>query len=104
MHPLVQLQPLGDRVVIEIDSPITQSGGGILLPESTDKKSQTGVVISAGPGRAMDNGSYSPMPVKVGDRVMFTKWAGVGMETFLAKDENLVLMRVDEILGIMPAQ
>jgi len=94
----ISLQPLGDRVVIERDEAETTTAGGIVLPDSAKDKPARGRVVSIGDGRLLDNGSRSPFQVKVGDRVLFRSYAG---ETFKIGDDELLLMREDEILAVL---
>jgi len=94
----ISLQPLGDRVVIERDEAETTTAGGIVLPDSAKDKPARGRVVSIGDGRLLDNGTRSPFQVKVGDRVLFRSYAG---ETFKIGDDELLLMREDEILAVL---
>ncbi len=93
----IKLQPLGDRVVVEREESESRTRGGIVLPDSAKDKPSRGKVISVGDGRLLDDGSRSAMQVKVGDRVIFSSYAG---ETFRVDDRELLLMREDEILAI----
>jgi len=94
----ISLQPLGDRVVIERDEAVTTTAGGIVLPDSAKDKPARGRVVSIGDGRLLDNGTRSTFQVKVGDRVLFRSYAG---ETFKIGDDELLLMREDEILAVL---
>ena len=93
-----KLQPLGDRVVVERAESEDTTAGGIVLPESAKDKPARGVVISVGPGRVLDDGSRSEMQVKVGEQVLFSSYAG---ESFTVGDEELLLMREDDILAVI---
>lgn len=72
----MQLKPLGDKVVLEVRDSEDKSTGGILLPDSAQKKPQEGVVVAIGPGKLLDNGERASMTVKVKDRVIFSKYGG----------------------------
>ena len=74
------LKPLADRVLVKVDTEETQTKGGILLPDTAQKKSQKGEVIAIGSGKMLDNGTRVPFEVKVGDRVLFAKYSGVDIE------------------------
>ena len=74
------LKPLADRVLIEVDVEETKTAGGILLPDTAQKKSQKGTVIAVGSGKVLDNGERLPFEVAVGDRVLFAKYSGVDIE------------------------
>ncbi len=94
----VQLQPLGDRVVVERDDAESKTAGGIVLPDSAKDKPARGKVVSVGEGRLLDDGSRGKMQVKVGDRVIFNSYSG---ESFKVGDDELLLMREDEILAVI---
>lgn len=93
-----RLIPLLDRVLIKrIEAP-TKSIGGILLPESSQSKLNEGVVIACGPGRRDKDGALLPMGVKVDDKVMLPQYGGNEVSI---EDEDLVLFRDDDILGVL---
>ncbi|MFO0914110.1 MAG: co-chaperone GroES [Pirellulales bacterium] len=94
----IKLQPLGDRVVVQRDESDEVTAGGIVLPDSAKDKPSRGRVISTGDGKLLQNGSRSKLQVKVGDRVIFHSYAG---ETFKVGDDELLLMREDEILAVL---
>ena len=94
----VKLQPLGDRVVVEREESEETTAGGILLPDTAQDKPSRGTVKSVGNGRLLDDGTRSPLQVKVGDRVLFTSYAP---ETVTLGDEELLLMREEDILAIV---
>ncbi len=72
----MQLQPLGDRLIVKAISEDEVTKAGIILPDTVDKeKPERGTVISIGPGKMMDDGKRMPMDVKVGDTVIFKKYA-----------------------------
>ena len=93
-----KLQPLGDRVVIEREISEETTAGGIVLPDSAKDKPARGVIVSVGDGRLRDDGSRSQFQVKPGDRVIFSSYAG---ETFNVEDQELLLMREDDILAVI---
>lgn len=70
------LKPLGDRVIIEVAKEEEKTIGGLVLASAAKEKPQTGKVIAVGEGTILDNGTKSPVPVKVGDVVLFEKYAG----------------------------
>jgi chaperonin GroES len=94
----VNLQPLGDRVVIQRDSSEDVTSGGIVLPESAKDKPARGTIVSVGDGRLLKDGSRSEFQVKKGDRVLFSTYGG---ENFEINDEEWLLMREDDILAII---
>jgi chaperonin GroES len=94
----LKLQPLGDRVVVQRDESEEKTAGGIVLPDTAKDKPARGKVVSVGNGRLLDDGTRSALQVKVGDRVIFSSYAG---ETFKVEDEELLLMREDDILAVI---
>jgi len=70
------LKQLGDRVLIEVSKEEEKTAGGFVLASAAKEKPQTGVVVAVGEGRVLDNGETAPVPVKVGDTVLFEKYAG----------------------------
>lgn len=94
----IKLQPIGDRVVIQREEAETTTAGGIVLPDSAKDKPARGKVVSLGDGRLLDDGSRSEFQVTVGDCVIFNSYAG---ETFNVGDDELLLMREDEVLAVV---
>lgn len=96
--PSIKLQPLGDRVVLEREASEETTAGGIVLPDSAKEKPARGTVVSVGDGRLLDDGSRSTMQVKVGDRVLFSSYAG---DPIKVGDDEYLLLREDEILAVL---
>jgi chaperonin GroES len=96
----VKLQPLGDRVVVQREESESKTAGGIVLPDSAKNKPARGKVVSIGDGKLLDNGKRSKSQVKVGDRVLFTSYAGE-VVPFSTNDQELLLMREDDILAVI---
>jgi len=94
----VRVQPLGDRVVVKREAAEEVTAGGIVLPDSAKDKPARGTIVSVGDGRLLDDGSRSDFQVKVGDRVLFSSYAG---EQFKIGDEELLLMREEDILAVI---
>lgn len=95
----MKIRPLHDRVVVRRAEEETTTPGGIVIPDSASKeKPIQGEVIAVGPGKTADNGQVQAMAVKVGDKVLFGKYAGT--EVKLGEDEYTV-MREDDIMGII---
>ncbi|MEX1997310.1 MAG: co-chaperone GroES [Candidatus Andersenbacteria bacterium] len=95
----MKIEPLFDKVVIK---PLTQeevTTSGIVLPDTVDKeKPMQGEVVAVGPGKRLDNGQIAPVSVKVGDTVLFTKYAPDEVEV---DDEEYLVIEEDKILGIV---
>lgn len=94
----IKLQPLGDRVVLKREESESTTAGGIVLPDSAKDKPARGSVICIGNGKLLEDGSRGALQVKVGDRVIFSSYAG---EVFKVDDEELLLMREDDILAVV---
>ena len=92
------LKPLADRVLVEVDVEESKTAGGILLPDTAQKKSQKGTVIAIGSGKVLDNGERLPFEVAVGDRVLFAKYSGVDIEE---GGKKFLLLSERDILGIL---
>ena len=90
------LKPLADRVLVEVDVEESKTAGGILLPDTAQKKSQKGTVIASGSGKVLDNGERLPFEVAVGDRVLFAKYSGVDIEE---GGKKFLLLSERDILG-----
>jgi chaperonin GroES len=94
----LKLQPLGERVVIQREASEEKTAGGIVLPDTAKDKPARGTILSVGDGKLLEDGRRNPLQVKVGDRVIFSSYAG---ETFKVDDEDLLLMREDDILAVI---
>ncbi|MCX6167561.1 MAG: co-chaperone GroES [Sphingobacteriales bacterium] len=95
----LSFKPLADRVVVEAAPAETMTASGIYIPETAQEKPQQGVVVSAGPGKYADlTGNLIPLSVKVGDQVLYSKYAGT--EVTIDGKEYLV-MREADILGTL---
>jgi chaperonin GroES len=93
------IKPLHDRVIVRrIDDSSNQTAGGLFIPDSAKEKPQEGEVIAAGAGKYKEDGTRQPLDVKEGDRVLFGKYSGSEIKI---DGEELLIMREDEILGII---
>ena len=92
------IKPLADRIVIKVIDDAQQTSGGIFIPDSAKEKSQKGEVIAVGTGKTNDKGEKDPMEVKVGEIVLFAKYAGTDVKV---ADETLKIMSVSDVLGII---
>jgi chaperonin GroES len=91
---------LHSKVAVLPDVKEEKTPSGIYLPDDAQKKAQAGTVMAVGPGRVLDNGNRAEMPVKVGDRVYFSKYGGNEMKL---DGVDYVLLDDDQIYGIFPA-
>ncbi len=94
----LNLRPLADRVIVERAEAEDKTSGGILLPESAKDKPKEGKVVAIGDGRVLDNGDRLKMSVKVGERVLFSSYAGT--EVKVHGDEYLIMTETD-ILAVV---
>lgn len=92
------IRPLGDKIVIRVIEDAEQTSGGIFIPDSAKEKSQKGEVIAVGAGKTNDKGEREPMDVKVGEIVLFAKYAGTDVKV---SDEILKIMSVSDVLGVI---
>ncbi|MGE0371541.1 MAG: co-chaperone GroES [Gammaproteobacteria bacterium] len=94
----MKIKPLHDRAVIRRLEDQRTSPGGIVIPDSAAEKPIRGEVVAVGKGKIMENGDIRPMDVKVGDKVLFGKYAGTEIKV---DGEELVVMREDDIMAII---
>ncbi|MBN2579831.1 MAG: co-chaperone GroES [Pirellulales bacterium] len=94
----LKLQPLGDRLVVERDESESVTAGGIVLPDSAKDKPARGKILAVGDGRLLKSGKRIPLQVQVGDRVLFSSYAG---DTFKLGDQELVLMHEEDVLAVI---
>lgn len=93
-----KLQPMGDRVVIKPAAREETTRSGIVLPDTSKEKPQRGEIIAVGPGRTSDEGKRIPMELKVGDIVLFAKYAGT---EFKLDDDELLILGEKDILAVI---
>ena len=96
----MKLRPLHDRVIIKRLEAETKSAGGIVIPDNATEKPIKGEVVAVGKGKILENGDVRKMDVKVGDRVLFGKYAG---QTVKVDGEELLVMREEDIMGVVEA-
>jgi len=93
----MNLRPLGDRVVVKALPREEVTRSGIVLPDTAKEKPQEGEVVAVGPGK-MDDGERQPMDVKVGDKVLYAKYAGT---EFKLEEQELLILSEKDILAVM---
>ena len=94
----MKVKPLQDRLVVKRLAEEEKTKGGIIIPDAAKEKPQEGRVIAVGPGKVTDNGQRVTPEVKVGDKILFGKYAGT--EIKIEGDEHLIL-REDDVLAII---
>lgn len=93
---MVKFSPLADRVVVKPIEREETTKSGIVLPDTAKEKPQEGEVMALGPGRVTDEGKRLPMELKVGDRVLYSKFAGT---EYKDGDEEYLILRESDILA-----
>ncbi|MEN9214713.1 MAG: co-chaperone GroES [Gloeomargarita sp. DG_1_5_bins_55] len=90
--------PLGDRVLVKVSQSEEKTAGGILLPDTAKEKPQIGEVTAVGPGKRDEDGKRQPLELKVGDKVLYSKYAGteikIGSEEYVLLAEKDILATV----------
>ena len=94
----MKLKPLGDRIVVKVLSEEKKTKGGIVLPDTAKEKPTEGEVIAVGTGKILDNGTKQPVEVKVGDHIIFSKYAGTEVKV---DGEELVIFSERDVLAII---
>ncbi|CAN5358840.1 co-chaperone GroES [soil metagenome] len=95
---MANLKPLGDKVVVQLTEQEEKTASGIYLPDSAKKKPQEGKVIAIGEGRTLDNGQKHTLSVKVGDRVLFSKYGG---NEVTLDGEDYTILDEDQVYAIL---
>ena len=93
-----KLRPLGDRVVIQPTPREEMTKSGIVLPDTAKEKPQEGSVLAVGPGRILDDGKRESVDVKVGDKVLYAKYAGT---EFKVDETELLIVSQKDILAVV---
>jgi len=94
----MKLKPLHDRIVVKRMEEEEKTAGGIIIPDTAKEKPQQGKVMAVGDGKFTDNGGRTPLTVKEGDRILFSKYAGTDIKV---EGEELLIMREDDVLAIV---
>ena len=92
------IRPLLDRIVLKVIEDNEQTSGGIFIPDSAKEKSQKGEVVAIGAGKVLDSGEREPLDVKVGDIVLYGKYAGTDVKL---DKETLKIVSIKDVLGII---
>ena len=90
------VKPLADRVFVKVSAAEEKTDGGIYLPDNAKEKPQVGEVVAVGPGKRNDDGSRSPLEVGVGDKVLYSKYAGTDIKV---DGNDYVLLAEKDILA-----
>lgn len=94
----MKIRPLHDRVIVKRVEAERTTASGIVLPDSAGEKPDQGEVLAVGPGKRDDNGKQIALDVKVGDRVLFGKYAGQAVKV---DGQEVLVMREEDIMGVI---
>mgnify|MGYP000679807243 CR=1 FL=1 len=94
----MKIRPLHDRVIVKRLEEVRTTASGIVIPDTATEKPDQGEVVAVGPGKKDDNGKVIALDVKVGDKVLFGKYAG---QTVKVDGEELLVMREEDIMAIV---
>ncbi len=97
----MNLRPLGDRLVVEHVEQSDKTSGGVFLPDTAKEKPQEGKVLAVGSGRTLDSGTKLPLDVKVGDKIIYSKYSGSevkidGKEYLIISEKDVLAVFTDE--------
>lgn len=92
------VRPLHDRILVKRMAEEEKTAGGLIIPDTAKEKPSKGEIVAAGKGRVTEDGKVLPLEVKVGDRVLFGKWAGTELKF---NGEEYLMMKEEDILGVM---
>ncbi len=94
----MKIRPLNDRILVKRLEEEEKTAGGIIIPDSAKEKPAEGEIIAIGPGKLNDAGERIAVDLKVGDRVLFSKYGGTDVKL---DGEDYLIMREDDILGVI---
>ena len=94
----MNIRPLHDRIIVERLEEETKTAGGLIIPDTAKEKPQEGKIIAVGKGKVTEDGKVLGMDVKVGDKVLFGKYAGTEIKI---EGKEYLMMREDDILGVI---
>ena len=93
---MVKFKPLGERLVIQPTEQEQTTASGIILPDTAKEKPQEGEVVAVGAGRVTDEGNHVPMELKVGDKIIYSKYAGT---EYKDGDQEYLILRESDVLA-----
>jgi chaperonin GroES len=94
----MNLRPMQDRIIVKRVEEESKTAGGIYIPDTAKEKPQQGEVVAVGKGKVTEDGKVLPLDVKVGDKVLFGKYAGTEVKL---DGQDYLIMREDDILGVI---
>lgn len=96
-QPIMNLKPLGDRVIVKRDEAESATSAGLLIASTSKEKPQTGIVVAVGEGKLDKDGNLVPVPVKVGDKVVYGKFGGTEINV---EGEDVLILRGDDLYAV----
>jgi chaperonin GroES len=94
----IGVRPLHDRILVKRTTEDEKTAGGLYIPDTAKEKPQKGEVVAAGKGRVLEDGKVLPLEIKVGDKILFSKYAGTELKL---NGEEYLMMREEDVLGIV---
>lgn len=94
----MKIRPLHDRILVKRIEEQEEKKGGIIIPDTAKEKPQEGKIMAVGSGKVLEDGKKQPLEVKVGDKVLFSKYAGTEVKV---DDQEMLMMREDDVLAII---
>lgn len=98
MSDKINIQPLGDRIIVKPVEQTEVKKGGIIIPDTAKEKPMEGNVVAAGKGKTTNDGKLIPMELKVGDHILYGKYSGTEVKI---NDEEYLIMREDDVLAVI---
>lgn len=98
MSKEIGVRPLHDRILVKRTTEEEKTAGGLYIPDTAKEKPQKGEVVAAGKGRVLEDGKVLPLEIKVGDRILFSKYAGTELKL---DGEEYLMMREEDVLGVV---
>lgn len=92
------VRPLHDRILVRRTAEEDKTAGGLFIPDTAKEKPQKGEVVAAGKGRTTEDGKVLPLEIRIGDKILFSKYAGTELKL---NGEELLMMREEDVLGII---
>ena len=94
----MKIQPLGDRLVVEVLEAKEKTKGGIVLPDTAKEKPQEGKVVAVGKGRTSEDGKIVPLQVKVGDKILYGKYSGTEINL---EEKEYLIVKEEDVLAVV---
>lgn len=96
----MKIRPLHDRIIVKRLEEERRTASGIVIPDTAAEKPDQGEVIAVGNGKVLEDGKIRPVDLKIGDKVLFGKYSG---QTVKVKGEELLVMREEDVMGVVEA-